>query len=348
MADVLPTADLYALSRDRAVDFAFGDREVTTTFLDRVGPLRERRAWQLPLMPVAWRYVTRSSYDLVVTSSHACAKGFWPGRNALHLCYCYTPMRYVWLPGLDERRRVDGATRVAARALRSWDLASTRWVDEFAAISSAVQARIHAFYRRDARVIHPPVDTDYFTPGEGRRREFALAVSRMVPYKRLDVVIEACHSLDYPLVIAGSGPDEQRLRRLARRLRANVTFVVGPSDQELRNLYRTARVAVFPADEDFGIVPVEAQGCGTPVVALERGGSVDIVVPGETGVLVREQTEECFRRGIEAALTRRFDESRCRNNAERFSRDRFRAEFGAWVRDSLRSRGRDVDCLRVA
>lgn len=349
MARTLPAADLHALTRDPGVEFAFGGRHVSTTFLDRIGVLRDHRALQLPLMPLAWRYVSRRRYDLVVTSSHACAKGFWPGRDALHLCYCYTPMRYVWLPSLDERRRSDIATRVAARALRSWELTSTTWVDEFAAISSTVQARIEAFYARPARIIHPPVDTDYFTPlGDGSRGEFALAVARMVPYKRLDLVIRACHALRYPLVLAGAGPEEPHLRSLAATLGASVEFVIAPGDDRLRQLYRTARVSVFPALEDFGIAPVEAQACGAPVVALGQGGSVDIVLPGVTGVLVERQDHESLRAGMETALEGPFDESKCRRNAERFSVERFRTALGGWVRDAAAGRGWDVEGLIAA
>jgi glycosyltransferase involved in cell wall biosynthesis len=346
MAAALPAADLFALTRNANAPFLFAGREVATTFLDRVPVLRDRRPWQLPLMPLAWRHASRSRYDVVVTSSHACVKGFRPGREALHLCYCYTPMRYVWLPTVDVRRRPNLLTGAIAGALRSWDLTSTNWVDDFAAISSAVQARIKEFYGREARVIHPPVDVDYFRPRpQAAREEVALAVSRMVPYKRLDLVIEACHALGYPLVVAGSGPDEERLRALAARLGADVTFVIGPGDEELRRLYQRARVAVFAADEDFGIAPVEAQACGTPVVALDRGGSVDIVIPGETGVLVPEQDAGRFRDGIEAALDGTFDEARCRANAERFSAERFRVAFRAWTGDVVTAHGMDSDLV---
>jgi glycosyltransferase involved in cell wall biosynthesis len=341
MAGALPAADLFALTRDRGVPFAFGDRRVTTTFLDRVPGLRDRRDRQLPLMPLAWRYATRRRYGVVVTSSHACAKGFRPGREAIHLCYCYTPMRYVWLPAVDARRRPDPATRAAARVLRSWDLRSVNWVDDFAAISSAVRDRIAEFYGREARVIYPPVDVEFFAPASTGRGEFALAVSRMVPYKRLDLVVVACHGLGYPLVVAGSGPDEARLRALAEQLAADVTFVIAPTDQELRDLYRRARVAVFAADEDFGIAPVEAQACGTPVVALERGGSVDIVRPGETGALAAEQEASAFRTGIEEVLSQSLDEGACRRNAERFSVERFQLEFRTWISDVVSARGID-------
>ena len=339
MARIFPAADLYALTWNRASGLAFGGRTVRTTFLDRVAPLRSRRMLQLPVMPLAWRYSTRRRYDVVVTSSHACAKGFRPAREALHLSYCYTPMRYLWLSSIDRRRRASRVTVPVERGLRAWDLASVRWVDEFAAISTVVSRRIEELYRRPSRVIHPPVDTDHYTPAGTGAGGFALAVSRMVPYKRLDIAIRACHRLGHPLVVAGAGPEEPALRALASALRADVTFVVDPDDGRLRELYRAADVLVFPAEEDFGIVPVEAQACGTPVVALARGGTVDTVIPGTTGVLVPGQDVDSFAAGIEAVLNGAFDPAACRRSAERFSSTVFEHRFVDWVTGAAAARG---------
>lgn len=341
MAAAFPAADLYGLTWNRSAGLDFGGRQVATTFLDRLPPLRDRRMLQLPLMPLAWRYATARRYDVVVTSSHACVKGFRPGREALHLSYCYTPMRYLWLASIDTRRRRTSLSAPVERRLRAWDLGSVRWVDEFAAISEAVRRRIEELYGRTSRVIHPPVDTSHYTPGDGAPAPggFALAVSRMVPYKRLDVAIRACHRLGQPLVVAGSGPAEADLRRLAAGLGADVRFVIRPDDNRLRDLYRAADVLVFPAEEDFGIVAVEAQACGTPVVALDRGGTVDTVIPGVTGVLVAAQDEDAMAAGIDSALNRRWDPADCRRNAERFSVAAFRGRFRSWVLESAAARG---------
>ena len=352
MAETFPAADLYALTHDRSAPLSFGGRPVATTFLDRLpAPVRDRRELLLPLMPLAWRYATRRRYDVVITSSHACVKGFRPGRSALHLCYCYTPMRYVWLDGVDQRRLLSAPEQAAARALRRWDRSATRWVDGFAAISSAVADRVRLVYGREARVIHPPVATDFFTPppagapaaaGAGDGDGFALVVSRMVPYKRVDLAIRACRRVGMRLVVAGTGPEEAALRALARDIGADVSFAVSPDDEKLRDLYRRARVVLFLADEDFGIVTVEAQACGTPVVALARGGSLDTVEPGVTGVLVPDQSEAAVAKGLEEALATPFDGQRCRRHAERFSARRFRAEFGGWVREAAAEQGIEV------
>lgn len=332
MASVFPEADLYSLTWNRGAGLEFGGREVKTTFLDRVAPLRNRHALQLPLMPLAWRLASRRSYDVVVTSSHACDKGFWPGRRALHLCYCYTPMRYVWLADMDRRKKSGPLTRAGQRAFRAWDLHSVEWVDDFAAISNEVKDRIERIYHREARVIFPPVDTGFYTPGDtSERADCAVAVSRLVPYKRLDLAIRACHELRIPLTVAGWGPQEAELRRLAGELGADVKFVIDPGDQTLRDLYRTARVCLFPAEEDFGIVAVEAQACGTPVVALGRGGSLDTVIDGVTGAYIAEQSTEELTAGVKTVLEGGLSAAACRTSAERFSADRFRREFHDWV-----------------
>ncbi len=340
LAGLFPDADLFALTDTMGDDFEAGGRPVHTTFIDRVAPLRDRRSVALPLMPVAWRTVTRRSYDLVLTSSHACAKGFRPGRDAVHLCYCYTPMRYVWDP--HDRRstlHVLAGDLGPRAALRRWDRRSTRWVDGFAAISTAVQERIQRYYGVPSRVIHPPVDTIFYSPGAGTERglpvpggPFALACSRFIPYKRLDLAILAADRVGIPIVVAGQGPAEPALRALAGRVKVPVTFELAPSDERLRRLYRAAAAFVFPALEDFGIVAVEAQACGTPVVALAEGGTADTVVDGLTGTLVAHQDADGFAAGLQRALD--LDASAaCVAHAGAFSVARFGERVRGWVDD---------------
>lgn len=346
LAATFNDADLYALSNELGDRFDSGGRRVHTTFLDRLTVLRSHRSLALPLMPLAWRFSTRRHYDVVLTSSHACVKGFAPGRQALHLCYCYAPMRYVW-----DTHDVRSPWQRLARfgpvpALRAWDRRSTGWVDEFAAISTAVADRIARYYERDSLVIPPPVDTDFYTPAPGAGDPavatavdpFVLTCSRFVPYKRLDLAIAAADRLDLPIVVAGHGPGEAALREVARRARVPVTFEISPSDERLRELYRQAAAFVFPALEDFGIVAVEAQACGTPTVGLAAGGSLDTVVDGVTGALAGAQEVDAFAAALERALLGA-DRAACVAHAATFSHQAFAARIRAWVRDAVATRG---------
>lgn len=344
LARLFPDADLFALSDTLGSDFEASGRKVVTTFIDRIPPLRDRRAVALPFMPLAWRTVTRRRYDLVITSSHACAKGFRPGRDSLHLCYCYTPMRYVWDPN-DRRSGLHRLADLGPRAaLRRWDRRSSDWVDSFAAISTAVRDRINRVYGLPSRVIHPPVDTEFYSPAEPGDTvdvlpagPFVLACSRFIPYKRLDLAIRAADRVGVPVVVAGKGPGERALRALGDQVRVPVVFELAPSDQRLRDLYRAAAAFVFPALEDFGIVAVEAQACGTPVVALAEGGTADTVLDGRTGALVGSQDVDSFAKGLERALEGA-DPAACVANAETFSLARFEARVRSWVDDASQGR----------
>ncbi len=336
MAQAFPNADLYALTREPGVPFDFGNRTVVTTFLDRYAFLRDRRELTLPIMPLAWRTIdVRRQYDVVLTSSHAFAREFPPAKSTKHYCYVHAPMRYAWTPDLDARTRVPArGMKLAAATLRTLDSRNVSAVDSFAANSLAVRDRIRRFYGRDALVIHPPVDVNFFTMGpETTPRTRALAFSRFIPYKRLDLAIEACAKARVPLTVAGSGPQERTLRRLASDLEADVTFEIRPSDERVRELYRTSLCLLFPAEEDFGIVPVEAQACGTPVVGFDRGGIRDTVVHGETGLRVRHQRADLFADALRTILDQPLAPDACRRHAERFSYDRFRERLKAWLSD---------------
>ncbi|MGH9264904.1 MAG: glycosyltransferase [Acidimicrobiales bacterium] len=345
LARLFPDADLYALTDTLGPQFDSGGRPVRTTFLARVPVLRHRRDLALPLMPLAWRTASRRRYDLVITSSHACVKGFRPARHALHLCYCYTPMRYVWDPH-DRRSGIHRLGDLGPRAaLRAWDRRAADWVDSFAGISTAVCERIERCYGRPSRVIHPPVDTAFYRPGrrgdEGPGgvpgQPFVLACSRFIPYKRLDLAILAADRVGVPVVVAGKGPGEAALREVAAGVRVPVTFELSPTDERLRDLYRAAAAFVFPALEDFGIVAVEAQACGTPVVALAEGGTADTVVDGVTGALVDSQDVDAFAKGLERALELD-DPDACTRQAAAFSHHAFDARVRAWVDDARHGR----------
>lgn len=328
IADLLPHARRIVLWADRDVEVEqLGLHE---TWLART-PLRRSKALALPLMPLAWRTVGEDRYDVVISSSHAFAHTvrLGPPERTRHLSYVHSPARYVWSPDFDGRG--SGALLSGPRrALQSVDVRLSRHVHAYAANSREVQARIQRFWKRDAVVIHPPVDVEYFAAAPAQpARDYLLGVGRWIPYKNFDLMIEVAAEAGLPLVVAGSGPEETRLRRLAAAVRVPVTFEVRPSRERLRELYAGARALLFPAHEDFGIIPVEAQACGTPVIGLNSGGLLETVVDGETGFLLGS-----MRPGDHAAAVRRvgeLDATRIRQHAMAFSPQRFSNEMSEWI-----------------
>ncbi len=282
LCELFPDATLFTLVHlSGSVSPAIERMRIRTSFLQRLGPLRKRFRALLPLFPLAVERFNLSGYDLVISSSHCVAKGALAPPAARHVAYTYTPMRYVW----DQAAAyADGAgwgpLRRAAAApvasyLRLWDAASSLRVDEFVAISRHVARRIRRCYGRDAAVIHPPVDADRFRPGEGEGGHY-LVVSALVPYKRVDLAVAACTRMGRPLKVVGAGPEVARLRRLAG---PTVEFLGPRADEEVAALYAGCRALLFPGLEDFGIVPLEAQAAGRPVIAYGEGGACETVVP---------------------------------------------------------------------
>lgn len=345
MLAVYPEADLFSL-----IDFVphpqrgfLGGRAVRTSFLQRLPGVRTRYRHFLPLMPFAIEQFDLAGYDLVISSSYAVAKGVLTGPDQLHICMCYSPMRYAWdlqhqylrESGLDRGVRSLFARWLLHRT-RNWDARTGAGVDEFLAISRFVARRIRKVYRRESTVIYPPVDTDAFTPGDEPSREgFYLTASRLVPYKRIDLIVDAFAGMpERALVVIGDGPESRRIRSKAS---GNVRLLGEQPFPVLLDHLRRARAFVFAAEEDFGIVPVEAQACGTPVIAFGKGGALETIrgldQPQPTGVFFQEQSTAA----LQAAVSRferesaRISPEACRHNALRFGSGRFREEFGAFV-----------------
>ncbi|HWK11731.1 MAG TPA: glycosyltransferase, partial [Vicinamibacterales bacterium] len=292
----------------------------------------------LPLFPTAIEQFDFDQCDLVISTSHCAAKSVVVPGRARHICYCHSPMRYAWDQfGSYFGPRQVGETRsrllrpVLARMAR-WDRDTAGRVDRYVANSHYVAGRIGRYYNRRSSVVHPPVDTGFYTPDPARTPEpFFLAVSALVPYKRLDLAIRAIARVGGTLTVVGRGPEELRLRSLADSIGADVTFAGWLSDEEIRDLYRRSRAVLMPGVEDFGMVPVEAQACGRPVVALAEGGALDSVVDGVTGILVEEASVEAFADALNDASTRSFDYAVIRRHAESFGKARFQSEFRAVV-----------------
>jgi glycosyltransferase involved in cell wall biosynthesis len=351
-----PNAQLLTLFYRRgSVAASIEQLRIRPSWLNRLPAVTCYYRYLLPLMPLAagWRI---PQAELVVSFSHAVAKSAQPPPAIPHVCYCFTPMRYAWhlkdayfapttAPPRSLPARLIQHTTTACRewllaAIRRWDRDTAQRVTHFIAISHTVRQRIRECYQRDAVVIYPPVDTDFYTPTFQRRQPFYLIVSALAPYKRFDLAIAACNRLQRPLVVIGSGPQRRRLQALAG---PTVHFLGWQPDTVVRDYLRRAQALLFPAEEDFGIVPLEAQACGCPVIGLGRGGLTETVLPlgrssTPTAVLFAEQSVEavvdailCWERQRHA-----FDPHVARRQALRFNRSRYEAELFAYL-DAVRN-----------
>jgi glycosyltransferase involved in cell wall biosynthesis len=330
-----PDAELFTLIHlPGSVSPTIERRTVHTSFIQHLPGARRYYRNYLPLFPAAVAGFDFSGFDFVLSISHCAVKSVVRPEGAFHLSYCLTPMRYAW----DQFDAYFGPARMGAlgtrvmwpvmRGLARWDQATAGRVDRYVAISRYVAGRIGRYYNRDADVIYPPVDTEFFVPGRVAPERFALVVSALVPYKRVDLAVSACEAAGIPLTVVGDGPERAALEAAAG---PNTTFLGRVSDEDVRSLYRRAALVVLPGEEDFGIVPLEAQACGRPVVALGRGGALETVRPGETGELVADSSVEAFAEAIATAAANRYDTGAIRKHAEQFGRTRFGDEIEAAV-----------------
>jgi UDP-N-acetylmuramyl pentapeptide phosphotransferase/UDP-N-acetylglucosamine-1-phosphate transferase/glycosyltransferase involved in cell wall biosynthesis len=310
------------------------DKEVHSTFIQKMPWARRKHRAYLPLMPLAIEQFDLSQYDMVISSSYLVAKGVLTRPDQLHICYCHTPVRYAWdlqnqylhqihglLHGVKE-----GLARLVFHYIRNWDIHSSNNVDVFLTNSDYVGRRIKKVYRRTAETIHPPVDTNWFSLNE-QKEDFYITASRLVPYKRIDLIVEAFSKMKgRRLIVVGEGPEMETIRAKATD---NVRLLGYQPAARLRQYLQRARAFVFAAEEDFGIVPVEAQACGTPVICFGRGGVTETVIDGKTGILFHEQTVESLIDAVERFELQEWDSVAIRANAERFSIGRFRERFAS-------------------
>ena len=348
MCGLYPDADLFTLIHvPGSVDPVIEDRRIITSWLDRLPGARRGYRYLLGLMPGAIERLDLSGYDLILSSSHCVAKGVIKPPGALHVCYCHTPMRYIWSQDSAYRRTMglSGlALRVFRGRLRRWDLRSTDRVDAFIANSRNVAARIQDTYGRSADVVYPPIETDFYTPADVEREDFHLMVTAMAPYKRVDQAIAAFARTGRRLVIIGDGQQRRKLGKLAP---ANVEFLGWCDGETVRDHYRRCRAFIFPGQEDFGMTPLEAMACGAPVIAYAAGGALETVLDvdgddpaGPTGLHYAPQTVDALVSAVERLQERRdkFDRERLVLWARRFGQERFAAELERTIKGLLERR----------
>ena len=346
ICELYPEATVYTLVHVKgSVSERIEKHRIRCSAVQRLPKAGEWYRQYLPLFPMMVETFDLDGYDLVISSSHCAAKSVIRSGSATHVCYCHSPMRYAW----DQFDSYFGPTQVGrfrSRLLRPvlahlarWDAATAGRVDRFLANSQYVAGRIRRYYNRGSTVVHPPVDTTFYRPSPSPIPQpfqpTFLIVSALVPYKRLDVAIAACRQAGTRLKIVGRGPEESRLRASSS---GDIDFLGWRSNEEIRDLYREATAVLLPGTEDFGMVPVEAQACGTPVVALGRGGACETVLDGITGVLVGDHSVEAFAEGLERVRSLNRDPDAFRSHAERFSFAHFMASFQQAIADAVAER----------
>jgi glycosyltransferase involved in cell wall biosynthesis len=353
LLEMFPQAELFTSIYDPAPwPLTIKERVVHSSFLGRLPGAVRHYPKLLPLMNRAFRSFDLDGFDLVLSSSHACAKNVRTPPGALHICYCHTPMRYAWEEGFLDGEELGRAMRMALPPLLAWlrrvDLAGAAGPDVIVANSGHVAERVRRYYGRSAEIVHPPVDVEHYLGLEhqpepaSEPEDYYFAFGRVVPYKRVDIAVAACASLGRRLKVAGDGRALEAVRAQAQAQGEGIEFLGNVSAAERDRLLEGARALLFPGEEDFGIVPVEAQAAGLPVIAYGLGGAAETVLDGRTGVLFAEQSANGLASAIEEFEALELDVEVIRENARRFGRKRFRAEMAAIIARAARGHRRSA------
>jgi len=338
LCELYPAADLITLLYNKgSLSQVIENMNIQTSFIDKL-PFKEKKYRNyLPLFPAAIESMNFDKYDLIISSSHCVAKGAKPNKKAIHICYCHTPMRYVW-EMYDEYFGKDKAgilTRTAmsifAPYLRKWDVKTSNRVNFYIANSNFVSERIKNHYNRDADVIYPPVDTSLFQISE-KDEDYFLIVSALVPYKMVHLAIDAFNTTGRKLLVVGTGPESEKLKSIAKR---NIEFLGWRDNAELADLYAGCRALVFPGIEDFGIVPLEAMACGKPVIAFGKGGALETIInkgTNRTGVFFYNQTTEDLVKSLISFDKLLFNPQKIREHALEFDRSLFKRKISNYIK----------------
>jgi glycosyltransferase involved in cell wall biosynthesis len=339
LAELYPDAVIYTLFYNRpTLSPSLQRMKIKASFLQSLPGIKKYYRWLLPILPWVIRTLKVDQADLVISSSHCVSKGIKKPAGALHVCYCHTPMRYLW--GYEQEYFANfpfflkPLLAPIKTYLKTFDLKSNEEVDQFIANAENVRKRIKTFYGRESTVIYPPLNTESYSAevelASGGKNHYYLVVSAFVPYKRVDLVIEAFNRLNAPLKVVGGGPLEKAYQDLKKS--SQIEFLGSVSDHELRKLYAGARAVIFPTEEDFGIVPLEAQACGTPVIAFGKGGALESVKHGH---FFYEQTPEALCEAVKKFEDLKFDRSEVSHAVNGFSKQRFKEQIRAFIQEHL-------------
>ena len=333
ITEVFPLAKIFTLVLEKEkISPQLRQKQIIPSFIQKMPFGKSKYRHYLPLFPRAIEKFDLADFDLVISTSHCVAKGVKVPPDTLHICYCFSPMRYAWLFYEDyfgENKIKKIVYKPILNKLRKWDFESCSRVHHFLAISRNVADRIKKYYRRESEVIYPPIDTDFFTPSPAEE-DFYLIVSALVPYKKIDIAIQAFNSMKLPLRIIGQGPEFKKLKSIASGW---ITFYGWLSDEEVRENYRRCKALIFPGEEDFGLTPVEAQACGKPVIAYRKGGVLESVIDGKTGLFFCEHTKQSLIDAVKKFQSLSFDKETIRKNSLRFNHEAFKANFKKYVVD---------------
>ena len=333
--EIFPNAPIYTSVYDKnKMEKYFKNIDIRTSFIQKLPFALVKHRYYLPLMPLAFEQFDLSEYDLVISSSSCCAKGVNVNSNTLHICYCHTPMRYAW----DMYNAYNNGFKLKQmyiakemHKLRQWDFVSSNRVDYFIANSNYIAKRIKKHYRRNATVIYPGVNNEFYkVPIIKKTEEFYLVVSRLVSYKKIDIIIKTFNELKKPLIIVGDGPERKKLQKMANK---NIEFKGYLNNREVISLYQKCKAFVYTAEEDFGIVIAEAQAMGKPVVAYGKGGATEIVKQ-DTGILFNEQNEKCLKEAVMKMEKsyKNFIPEKIRENEVKFSEEKFKKNLEEFIK----------------
>ena len=343
---IFPEAPLYtSVFAEEKAKWAKIFPQVIPSFLQKFPWAKTKNHWYALLMPLAFEQFNFDDYDIVISVTSGEAKGIITKPKTLHLCYCVTPTRFLWVePGYKEYQHFGIFNKLVhtlkppfLSLLKKWDEVAAQRPDAYAAISKAVAQRILKYYCRQVKIIYPFVDTKFFKPGKKScpKNSYFLVVGRLVPYKKVDIAIEACQKLGLPLKIVGQGPDFKSLKKKANSCLKNgqplVEMLGLVDDKKLLNLYQNCQALIMPQEEDFGLVPLEAQACGKPVIAFGKGGAKETILEGKTGIFFDKQTPDSLAGALKKFENYQFSSRLIRSHAEKFCLEKFKKEFKAWV-----------------